>query len=461
MFREEIENHPTGEKKPSYVSTRNACKLCSPLGASVVFKGIRGCLPMLHGSQGCATYIRRYMISHYKEPVDIASSNFSEETTIFGGGKNFCDGIDNVISQYKPEAIGIASTCLSETIGEDIDGLISSYSTLHSGRQLPKFFHARTPSYKGTHMDGFHEAVFSVVSSLAKNKFTGNHINILPGFVSPADLQNLKRILNGFGIRFIMLPDYSDTLDGTNWSEYQLIAEGGTPVEEITYTGSAKATIELGNIFNTPQTAGTWLQEHCDVANVRLNMPIGIKQSDALINTLENLSGLPSPESFKKQRGRLIDAYVDGHKYVSGKKAVVYGEEDLVISLVAFLSEIGIQTVLAGSGAESNRLEQSIKGIIGEIPETMTIMNGLDFEGLNEMADRLQPDFFIGNSKGYYIAHRLKVPLIRVGFPIHDRFGGQRIQVLGYDGTQQLFDRIVNALIEYKQENSPVGYKYI
>ena len=59
-------------------ATRNACKLCSPLGAAMVFKGIRGCLPFLHGSEGCATYIRRYMISHFREPVDIASSSLSE-----------------------------------------------------------------------------------------------------------------------------------------------------------------------------------------------------------------------------------------------------------------------------------------------------------------------------------------------------------------------------------------------
>src|SRR5512133_2403400 len=130
MFREEIEKHPDGERKPSYVSTRNACKLCSPLGASIVFKGIRGCLPMLHGSQGCATYIRRYMISHYKEPVDIASSNFSEETTIFGGGANCHAAIGNVIKQYQPEVIGITTTCLSETIGDDVKQYIRTFQKL-------------------------------------------------------------------------------------------------------------------------------------------------------------------------------------------------------------------------------------------------------------------------------------------------------------------------------------------
>ncbi len=75
-------DQPTGD---SYASSCNACKQCTPLGACIAFKGIEGVLPMLHGSQGCATYIRRYLISHFREPVDIASSNFSEETTIFGG----------------------------------------------------------------------------------------------------------------------------------------------------------------------------------------------------------------------------------------------------------------------------------------------------------------------------------------------------------------------------------------
>ena len=57
---------------PNYISTTNACKLCRPLGACLAFKGIEGAVPYLHGSQGCATYMRRYIISHYNEPIDIA-----------------------------------------------------------------------------------------------------------------------------------------------------------------------------------------------------------------------------------------------------------------------------------------------------------------------------------------------------------------------------------------------------
>ena len=77
------------------------------------------------------------------------------------------------------------------------------------------------------------------------------------------------------------------------------------------------------------------------------------------------------------------------------------------------------------------------------------------------MAESLAPDLLIGHSKGYPLARKLEIPLIRVGFPIHDRMGGQRILHLGYRGTQALFDQVVNAILARKQSDSSVGYSYM
>ena len=120
-------NVVTQEEEPhskNFTSTRNACKLCTPLGACLAFRGVEGCIPFLHGSQGCSTYIRRYLISHFREPIDIASSNFHEESAIFGGSNNFQQGALNVTRQYQPQLIGAATTCLAETIGEDMARLL-------------------------------------------------------------------------------------------------------------------------------------------------------------------------------------------------------------------------------------------------------------------------------------------------------------------------------------------------
>lgn len=463
------------EEKEFY-SSRNACKVCTPLGACVAFKGVKGCIPLIHGSQGCSTYIRRYLISHYKEPFDIASTNFSIDSTIFGGGKNFFNGLDNIISQYNPKVVAICTTCLSETIGEDLNLLLNEYKKKNAFKNLPFLASVSTPSYQGTHIDGFHEAVAALVTEFAEDglysELKNNHINIFPGFLSPEDLRYIKEILNDFEQDFVMLPDYSETLDSPIWKEYIKISPGGTSIDEIKAAGSARASIEFGIVLNKgnysgrirevhiPPTAGEFLKSDFDVDLYRLPMPVGINLTDKYFELLSNLTGKEIPIKYQNERGRLIDSYVDGHKYVIDKKAVLYGEEDFVISMSSFLDEIGIKIVLAASGGESGLMKQIIPAF-AKNNQDMIIREGMDFEEIFELVESLQPDMIIGNSKGYYIARKLKIPLVRVGFPIHDRLGGQRILHIGYRGAQQLFDTISNTLIEYKQNNSPVGYKYM
>ncbi|MFI3288707.1 MAG: nitrogenase component 1 [Rikenellaceae bacterium] len=428
----------------TYVSSRNACKLCAPLGASLVFKGIEGCVPLIHGSQGCATYIRRYMISHYKEPVDIASSNFSEESTVYGGSKNFITGIDNIIKQYHPKVIGIASTCLSETIGEDIPGHIRNYRDAKMSDNLPAFIHSSTPSYCGSHAEGFHNTVLSALKTLAKSTKRTEKLVVLPGMVTPADIRYIKEIIADFGVTGTVFPDYSESLDNVYTAEYQLIPSGGTPLKEIEECGDAKAVIEFGERFNqfykrTSEsgripTGGEWLESDCGVKNTQMPIPIGIEASDRFMECLSAEYGVEIPKKYQMERGRLIDAYVDAHKYLFGKKIAIYGEADLVSALSAWCKEIGLE--------------------VYSFTDT-------DFESIHAKLNQIKPDIMMGSSKGYYIARELKIPIIRVGFPIHDRFGAARQLKIGYRGTQELFDRVVNALIEYKQENSPVGYKYI
>jgi nitrogenase molybdenum-iron protein NifN len=447
-----------------------------PLGACVAFKGIEGVLPMLHGSQGCATYIRRYLISHFREPMDIASSNFSEETTIFGGNKNFNEGIDNIIQQYHPAVIAIASTCLSETIGEDVQRLINEYKAIHAGDpNVPEMIFASTPSYQATHYEGFHQAVHATVKALARaDGPAGNHINLFSNFISPEDIRHLKEILVDFGIEATLFPDYSDTLDSTSWETYHRISEGGTTLEALRRSGLAAVSVELGYILNSggrngrvkdnaqQQSAGEYLQKAFDVANKKAGLPIGITESDKFFDLLSIISGNPIPLKYEKQRGRLVDLYIDGHKYVSGKRAVVYGEEDLVVAMASFLAEIGIKPVLCASGGESGKLRETLESVLGDLyDDSMLVGQGMSFERIEEEMQNLKPDLMVGNSKGYYIARKMDIPIVRVGFPIHDRIGAQHNKVLGYEGATILFEQIVNAILEDRQRKSPVGYKYM
>ncbi len=451
------------EKRRDYSATSNACKLCSPLGASLVFRGIENAVPLLHGSQGCSTYIRRYLISHFNEPVDIASSNFTEETAVFGGGANLKLAVDNLVMQYRPALIGVATTCLSETIGDDVPLILRHYAEGGSGGAAPSIVSVSTPSYSGTHMDGFHGAVKATVASLVqKETGTQDHINLFPGMLSTADYRHLKEILEDFRVKCHMLPDYSETLDGGLWPRYRKIPQGGTPVKTIARMGDAQATIEMGRILGASQSAGKLLKERFRVPCFNVGLPLGIRETDAFLNAVSTITGRPVPEKYARERERLVDAYVDGHKYVFEARAVVYGEEDLVVGLASFLSEIGVLPVLCASGGKSGHLKKMLAQVIDDFEgKGIRVMDGVDFVEIGKAAKDLQPDFFMGNSKGYKTAREMRKPLIRVGFPIHDRMGGARIVHIGYRGAQQLFDVVSNTIIASRQDASPVGYTYM
>jgi nitrogenase molybdenum-iron protein NifN len=448
-------------KMPNYTATTNACKLCKPLGASIAFRGIEGCVPFLHGSQGCATYMRRYIISHFNEPIDIASSSLGETNAIYGGGPNLKLGLNNVTSKYLPRLIGVATTCLTETIGDDVPMLLAEYAREFGSPEAPLVVHVSTPSYSGTHMEGFHAAIKAVVEQLAGDQGKNDSINLLSGFISAADIRYLREVCDDFGLAATILPDYSDTLDGPARNDYPLIPEGGTPLASIRKMGGAKATIELGATLPA-ETGGTALTRMHGTPLHRTGLPIGIRATDALFKLLGDIAGTATPARHEAARGRLIDSMVDGHKYIFGKRAVVYGEEDLVVGLVSFLAEIGIQPVLCASGGKSGRFAAAVATALeGFDCEPPVVKEDVDFFDIETLAKELSVDLVIGHSKGYTFARQENLPLIRVGFPIHDRVGGQRILHLGYHGAQALFDLITNTVIDRKQSDSPVGYSYM
>lgn len=444
--------------------TRNACVVCSPLGATIVFAGVERGMTLLHGSQGCATYIRRYAISHFREPLDVASSSFTEESAVFGGADNLRLALANVVREYKPSLVGVATTCLAETIGEDAAavrsalGLGSGGSALPSGESgAPLVVAVSTPSYRGSHRDGFRAALRALVE--ATNPPTASladagpgaavptsfsvepgPVAVFPAMISPADIRGLKAEIAAFGLEPIFATDYSDTLDGGPWKAHRLLPEGGTPVAALSRLRAAAASIELGDAPAPGLSAASYLENAHGVPRRALPLPIGVAAADAFMDALAELSGKAMPRELAAERGRLLDSYVDGHKYLFGKRALLYGDPDFVGALAAFLKEIGMTPVLPeGDGRDFAQAEAACGA---------------------SAADGAPVDLVIGNGKGYKTAAKIGAPLVRVGFPIHDRFGGQRVRVLGYGGTQELFDRIVNALIERRQEDSDVGYTY-
>ncbi len=434
----------------------NPCKMCMPMGAVTAMYGIKKCVSILHGSQGCSTYIRRHMATHYNEPVDIASSSLTEEGTVYGGEKNLIQGLLNLIKVYDPEVIGVATTCLAETIGEDVRGMIDRFYEKYPQYRNIVIIPISSAGYGGTQFEGFQEALYQIVRTVPMDAEPNNKVNVVTSRLSPADTRYLKDLLGEFGLDYILLPDLSENLDGVYQTSYSKLPSGGTDIREICKTAGARITLELISFAGETKSVAGYLKDNYGVPYIRCNPPTCLRDSDDLLKVLEQISGKKIPEKLRLERGRYIDAMIDSHKYCAEVRAAVYGEPDFVFSTVRLCVENGVLPVIAATGAKCGSikplLDEEIQGLADSyFIDDYKILDDVDFQTIEECAAELGVNLLIGNSDGRRIAKKLGVKLVRRGFPVHDHVGGQRLRSLGYEGALSLLDEIANSMLDIKE----------
>jgi nitrogenase molybdenum-iron protein NifN len=427
----------------------NQCNMCMPIGGVVAFKGIENAMVLVHGSQGCSTYMRLANVEHFNEPVDIASSSLNEKQTIHGGEANLKKAMDNVIRVYQPKVLGILTTCLAETMGEDIDRIVASYIVERKITGID-IIPVPTPSYSGTHTEGFWAAARGIVAYYARSTESHRCINVIIPNISPADIREIKRILGLMGIEYTLLPDFSMTLDRPFGGKYQKIPTGGTTVKEIAEMPGAPMTIQFGTTCPDSLSPGLFLQQEYNVPLVNLPLPIGLENTDLLIGTLSKITGNALPEELALERGWLLDGMADSHKYNADGRPVVYGEPELVYAFSSACAENGAMPLVIASGSKTSHLAELLAPLIRNADEQPVLLEESDFAAIEEAARGAQANIAIGHSGGKSLSERHDIPLVRMGYPIHDRIGGQRILSAGYRGTLAFLDRFTNTLLEHK-----------
>lgn len=427
----------------------NQCQQCMPLGGVIAFKGIENVMVLVHGSQGCSTYMRLASVGHYNEPVDIASSSLNEKQTIYGGEANLKKALDNVIRVYRPEVLGIVTSCLAETMGEDLDRIIAAYHAEH-GTAGVEIIPVPTPSYRGSQTEGYWAATKAIIAHYAKPTDPHRRINVIVPHISPADIREIRRLLALMGCEYALIPDYSLTLDRPAGGRYRKIPPGGTRTEDIARMPGAPLTIQFGETCSDELSPGLWLQKEYGVPLTNLPLPTGVGATDRFLLSLQEFSDRPLPEVLALERGRLLDAMADAHKYNAEGRAAIYGEPELVYAMVRLCTENGIAPVVIATGTKNSRLAACIEPFIADLDERPILLEEPDFATIWAEACRAGITVAIGHSGGKIFTERHGIPLVRTGFPIHDRIGGQRILSVGYAGTLAFLDRLTNSLLETK-----------
>ncbi|MBD2163329.1 bifunctional nitrogenase iron-molybdenum cofactor biosynthesis protein NifEN [Calothrix membranacea FACHB-236] len=416
----------------------NPLKQSQPLGAALAFLGLKGVMPLFHGSQGCTAFAKVMLVRHFREAIPLSTTAMTEVTTILGGEDNIEQAILTLVEKSKPEIIGLLTTGLTETRGDDMEGILRSIRKRHPELyDLPIVF-ASTPDFKGALQDGFATAVESIVKEIPQPGETRlDQINILASSAFTAgDVQEIKEIVAAFGLKAIVVPDLSVSLDGHLDDSYSAVTGGGTTLAELRQMGSSVFTLALGE---SVRGAAESLQQRFSIPYEVFPQLTGLDAVDNFLQGLVDISGNTVPAKYRHQRRQLQDAMLDTHFYFGRKRVSLALEPDLLWSTVWFLQSMGAEIQTAVTTTKSPLLEQ--------LPvESVTIGDLEDFERL-----AVGSDLLITNSHGKAIARRLQSSFYRLGFPIFDRLGnGQRCTV-GYRGTMQLLFDIGNLFLEAEE----------
>lgn len=435
----------------------NPAKTCQPIGAMYAALGIHKCLPHSHGSQGCCSFHRMHLTRHFRDPVMASTSSFTEGASVFGGGANLKTAIKNVFSLYNPDVMAVHTTCLTETIGDDIPNIISS-AEVPEGKVV---IHANTPSYQGSHVTGFSNMVKGMVNyfSAATEPIKKEQINVIPGFVNPADMREIKRMMNLMGAKYIMFPDTSGVVDSPMTGEFQMYPEGGTTVEQLKDTGNSKLTVALGR-FASSDPAEV-LAKKCKVPVATLKTPIGIKATDAFLMVIRRMVVREIVAELELERGQLVDIMTDTHFHFHGKKVAIFGDSDIVTGVTEFVLSLGMKPVhiLTGTpggaiGSAVGSFEEDIQEMVQQAGGKSNVKAGGDLFTFHQWIKNEPVDLIIGNTYGKYIARAEDIPLVRVGFPILDRSVHSYLPIVGYRGAMRLLEMISNALLDRQDRDA-------
>ncbi len=435
---------------------------CQPCGAQYASIGIKDCIGIVHGGQGCVMFVRLLFSQHFKESFELASSSVHEDGAVFGALNRVEEAVDVLLMRYPHvKVVPIISTCCTEVIGDDIDGVVRKLNNgllkeKYPGREV-HLIPIHTPSFVGSMITGYDIAVRDFVSYFAQKGEPSGRINLITGWVNPGDVTALKHLLKEMDADATVLFEI-EAFDSPLMPEGNYVSHGDTTVEELRSTANAKGTIALNRYEGGK--AAKYLEDEFEVPAVIGPSPIGIRNTDIFLKHLSNMTGKPMPQSLVWERGIALDALTDlTHMFLAEKRVAIYGNPDLVIGLAEFCLDLEMKPVLLllGDDHAGYKDDPRIHALQRNTYFDMEIVTNADLWSLEDRIKNngLELDLILGHSKGRFVSIDYDIPMVRVGFPVYDRAGMYRHPVMGYAGAIHLAESMANAIfadMEHKKK---------
>jgi len=348
-----------------------------------------------------------------------------------GGDYSISEAIKNITAKVQPDLVGLFTTGLTETKGDDIKG--ATYLL----RDVQKMVYVHTPDFEGGLESGWAKSIEAIIEQLVEkqSKINPTKALLIPNVnFTPLETEKLKEQLELFGFDEVLaLPDLSESLDGHLGVKQGALTNGGISIEEIKNLADAKVVITIGR--SVQKVGEKLLEKNGLIQHLHFDSIGGLIQSDQFYKDLLLFQSLKAPHpSIQRWRKRLQDALLDTHFLLGGKKIVIALEYDQALSIGNILNEVGANIVAVVIPNKIVNLDNAFfkNVIVGDMSDVE-----------KEMEDA---DILISNFHGERITHKLHKTLILRGFPNYETVGNQLKYDLLYEGTAQFLFEVANKL---------------
>ncbi|XPV68498.1 MAG: nitrogenase iron-molybdenum cofactor biosynthesis protein NifN [Halarcobacter sp.] len=413
----------------------NPIKLSQPMGAMLCFLGIKNCMPLMHGAQGCASFSKVFFTRHFNDPIAVQTTAVNDITAVIDGGDYaISESIKNITKKVKPDLVGLFTTGLTETKGDDIRGACLLM------KDIQEMAYVNTPDFEGSIESGFALSIEAVISQIVESstETDSNKAVIIPNVnLKPIEVEKLKDTVSLFGYEVHALPDLSDSLDGHLGLKQGALSAGGITVEEIKKLSTASLVISVGS---SVKKAGEKLKEKNPNINLlHFNSLGGLENCDEFFKQLCKIKNISKPHpSIVRWRKRLQDALLDTHFAIGSASVIIALEPDQALSVANTIYE---------AGANIKAIITTHKNDLLDEIDCEHLQIG-DFEDVEKFMDK--SDVLITNFHGERYTKKYKKALMLRGFPDYEGVGNQLKNDVLYEGSAYMLFELANLVNHHR-----------
>lgn len=417
-------------------------KHSQPLGGALVFLGLAATMPIMHGSQGCASFAKALLTRHFREPVPLQTTAVTEVTAVLGAGESMVATLNAIRDKQRPQIIGLLTTGLTEVSGEDVAGELLAYVE-GLGDAAPLIVGVSTPDFRGGLSDGYAAALEALVRAvpLCAPAWRRGLAVFAGAAVNAADADEIAELTTAFGLSPILVPDISRSLDG-HLDAFSPVTTGGTTRADLEALGDCGAIVAIGKTA-APAAAALSARTGADAATYA--HLCGLESTDAFVRYLMSHSDVTVPSRVRRWRSRLADGLLDTHFVLGGARVALAAEPDLLCGVASLLHDVGAEIVTAVSPTPAP--------VLAGLPCEEVVVGDLD--DLEERAAEAGAEIVLASSHARALTERIGAAHLAVGFPVYDRLGAQLRGTAGYRGSLRLLTDAANCLLDHQEHASP------